>query len=421
MTEHSVPAADSSAASDLVKQLFTSEEARADPYPLYRALRETAPVHRAEGGRVFLTRYADCAALTRNPALLAQSESWMDKASPGWRQHPAVVQNIETILFKDPPEHSRLRRLVNRSFTPRRVALMREDIGRLVDRALDRLADEAADGTAVNAYALLAETLPIAVVGTLIGIPEQDWKVLHDPVSEVMQVVEVGVGQDKLARADDGARQLNAYFEDLIAQRRREPRADIISDLIATADAAGDPGQGGSGMTETELLRMIILLFGAGVDTTVGLLSNGLLAFLDHPEQADLLRADPSLAEGAVSEVLRYDSPTHVIVRIAGDGAEVGGEPVPQWSTVFALTGAAHRDPEQFPDPDVFDITREGTSVLSFSGGAHYCVGAPLARLEAELFFPALLSRFPRLALAGPPVRRGFVVRGYEDLPVTVS
>jgi cytochrome P450 len=378
-------------------------------------------VHRGEGGRVFLTRYADCAALTRNPALLAQSESWMDKASPGWREHPAVVQNIETILFKDPPEHSRLRRLVNRSFTPRRVALMREDIGRLVDRALDRLADEAADGTAVDAYALLAETLPIAVVGTLIGIPEQDWKVLHDPVSEVMQVVEVGVGQDKLARADDGARQLNAYFEDLIAQRRREPRADIISDLIATADAAGDPGRGGSGMTETELLRMIILLFGAGVDTTVGLLSNGLLAFLDHPEQADLLRADPSLAESAVSEVLRYDSPTHVIVRIAGEGAEVGGEPVPQWSTVFALTGAAHRDPEQFPDPDVFDITREGTSVLSFSGGAHYCVGAPLARLEAELFFPALLGRFPRLALAGPPVRRGFVVRGYEDLPVTVS
>lgn len=420
MTEHSVHAVDRAAASALVDELFTSEDARADPYPLYKALREADPVHVTGNGRVFLTRYADCSALTRDPRLVVQSEHWMDKASPGWRDHPAVVQNIETILFSDPPVHTRLRRLVNRSFTPRRVATMRDDVTRLVGRALDRLADEAAGGSAVNAYTMLAETLPIAVVGTLIGIPEQDWKILHDPVSAVMQVVEVGVGPDKLERADQGATQLNDYFEDLIEQRRRAPRPDIISDLIATTQAAGDPAGGGTGMTATELLRMVILLFGAGVDTTVGLLSNGMLALLDHPEQAELLRTDPSLAEGAVTEVLRYDSPTHVIVRIATEGAEVAGLTLPADTVVYAITGAAHRDPAEFTDPDTFDITRQGTPVLSFSGGIHYCVGAPLARLEAEVFFPALLDRFPTLALAGPPVRRGYVVRGYESLPVTI-
>jgi cytochrome P450 len=421
LTEHSAHAGDQPAASALVAELFTSDEARADPYPIYHRLRAADPVHVTETGRIILTRYEDCAAMVRNPQLGTQSAEWMDRVSPEWRDHPAVVQNIESVLFRNPPEHTRLRRLVNRSFTPRRVARMREDAARLVDRSLDRLADEASGGSSVNAYELLAETLPIAVVGTLIGIPEEDWKLLHDPVSAVMQVVEVGVGPEKTERADAGALELNAYFEDLIAQRRRNPRADIISDLVATADAAGDPAEGGAGLTDTEMLRMVILLFGAGVDTTVGLLTNGLVAFLDHPRQAKLLREDPGLAEGAVTEVLRYDSPTHVIVRVAGDGAEVAGAPVPKNSPVFALSAAAHRDPEQFEDPDTFDIRRQGTSVLSFGGGIHFCVGAPLARMESEIFFPALLNRFPGLALAGPPVRRGYVVRGFDSLPVTVS
>ena len=432
MTEHSgtplqeaeevqLPGRDQALAASVLAELFGSEEARADPYPYYSRLREADPVHVADGGRLYLTRYADCAASLRDSRLLGQSPDWMDKASPGWRDHPAVVQNIESVLFRDPPDHTRLRRLVNRSFTPRRVARMREDVVRLVDRSLDRLADEGGGGSTVNAYELLAATLPIAVVGTLIGIPERDWADLHDPASAVMQVVEVGVGADALERADVGAVRLNAYFEDLIEQRRRDPQTDIISDLVASADAGGDPEEGGTGMSAAELLRMTILLFGAGVDTTVGLLSNGLVALLEHPRQAELLRADPGLADGAVSEVLRYDSPTQVIVRVAGPGAVIADHPVPENGTVFALTGAAHRDPEQFSDPDTFDITRTGTSVLSFSGGIHYCVGAPLARLEAEVFFPALLNRFPDLALTGQPLRRGYVVRGYDSLPVTVG
>ncbi|QMU71462.1 cytochrome P450 [Streptacidiphilus sp. P02-A3a] len=408
-------------AASVLAELFGSEAARADPYPYYQQLRQADPVHVADSGRLYLTRYADCAASLRDPRLLGQSPDWMDKASPGWREHPAVVQNIESVLFRDPPDHTRLRRLVNRSFTPRRVARMREDVVRLVHRSLDRLADAGGGGSTVDAYGLLAATLPIAVVGTLIGIPERDWAQLHDPASAVMQVVEVGVGEDALERADEAAVGLNAYFEDLIAQRRRDPRPDIISDLIASADAGGDPEQGGAGMSAAELLRMTILLFGAGVDTTVGLLSNGLVALLGHPRQAELLRADPGLAENTVTEVLRWDSPTQVIVRVAGPGAVVAGHQVPEDGTVFALTGAAHRDPEQFADPDTFDITRTGSPVLSFSGGIHYCVGAPLARLEAEVFFPALLDRFPKLALTGRPLRRGYVVRGYDSLPVTVG
>lgn len=420
VAEMTVPEADRhAAASALLAELFTSDDARADPYPLYARLRELDPVHVSENGRVFLSRYADCAAAIRNTDLMAQSPDWMDKVSPGWREHPAVVQNIESILFRDPPDHTRLRRVVNRSFTPRRVEMIRGEIARLVEATLDLIADAGSDGGAVEAYALLAEALPIAVVGTMIGIPRQDWKLLHDPATAVMQVVEVSVKDEKIARADDGARMLNAYFTDLIEQRRREPREDLVSDLVATRDRNPDPEDGG--IAESELLRMIILLFGAGVDTTVGLLSNGVLALLTHPEQAALLREDPSLAVGAVEEVLRYDTPTHVIVRIAGEGAEVAGMRLAPNQPVFAISGAAHRDPAQFDDPDSFDITRTGTAVLSFSGGIHYCVGAPLARLEAELFFPALLRRFPQLRLAGTPQRRGFVVRGYSSLPIAIK
>ncbi|MDI5966985.1 cytochrome P450 [Streptomyces sp. SL13] len=403
-------------ADDLLTDLFARAEAREDPYPLYARVRDLDPVHVTSTGRVYLTRYADCAAAIRNPALGAQNQAWMDVVSPDWRTHPSVVQNIESVLFQNPPEHTRLRKLVNKSFTARRVTAMRENVSGLVERALDRLADAASDGGVVDAYDMLARTLPTAVVGTLIGIPEKDWDMLHDPTSSVMQVVEVGVGPNRLVDADRGALQLNDYFTDLIEQRRRQPQQDILSDLVATADADPD-----NGMTDTELLRMVILLFGAGVDTTVGLLSNGLIAFLDHPEQARLLQEDPALAGRAVDEVLRYDSPTHVVVRVAAPGAEAGGVPVAPGHTVFSITGAAHHDPAQFQNPEVFDITRTGTTVLSFSGGIHFCVGAPLARMEAELFFPALLRRFPTLSLAGPPVRRGFVVRGYSSLPVTVK
>lgn len=416
MTENHSPGSDWQAADDLLTELFASAEARDDPYPLYARVRDLDPVHTTSTGRVYLTRYADCAAAIRDSSLGVQNESWMDKVSPDWRTHPSVVQNIESVLFHNPPQHTRLRKLVNKSFTARRVAAIRESVRGLVDGALDRLADAASDGGVVDAYDMLARTLPTAVVGTLIGIPEKDWDMLHEPTSSVMQVVEVGVGPRRLIDADASVLELNAYFADLIEQRRREPRQDILSDLVAVADA--DPE---NGMSDTELLRMVILLFGAGVDTTVGLLSNGLIAFLDNPEQARLLTQDPGLAKRAVEEVLRFDSPTHVVVRVAGEGAQAGGAPVGTGHTVFAITGAAHRDPAQFENPDAFDITRHGTSVLSFSGGIHFCVGAPLARMESELFFPALLNRFPTLSLAGPAVRRGFVVRGYSSLPVTIK
>ncbi len=393
---------------------LTTPEGVADPYPVYSRLRALSPVYRSGPGLVFLSGYDDCAAVIRSPDYRSQSPEWADRALPGWRDRPGKVATFETMLFRDPPDHTRLRRLVSAAFTPRRVDGMRGDVAALCRRAMDAIADAGADGAAVNLTEILASSLPISVIGALVGVPGADWAALQRSMSALMRVVELSVSTHDLDEADRAAISLRGYFAGLVAERRRAGRDDLASALVAARDA------GQSGLTEDELLQTLIFMFMAGVDTMVNLLLNGTAALLGHPDQADLLRGDPGRGVAAVDEVLRYDAPVQLVGRVAVSPTVIGGVPVPADCLVIAMLGAANRDPARFGEPDSFDIARTGTTVLSFGGGLHYCLGAPLARLEAGTFLPALVRRFPRLRLAGTPVRTGAVFRGFSDLPVAV-
>ena len=445
--------------------------ARADPYPVYARLRQLAPVHRAASGAVFLSGYEDCATLTRGPAFRSQGPEFMDAVAPGWRERPGRVATVESLLFRDPPDHTRLRRLVGGAFTPRRIEGLREEVVRLVNDALDAIADAGSDGGVVNLHEILSATLPISVIGALVGVPREDWPLLRGWMTAMMQIVEMTTNTRIMDEADEGAQQLMEYFADLVAQRRAHPREDLATALVTVRDsgiadadvqpsetqrsdsylsssarhiastrsglvqlsgtAASNPGVQLSGtaasnpdvqLSETELLQTLILLFMAGVDTMVNHLAAGTAALLTHPDQLDALRTDPALAPSAVEEMLRYDAPIQIVGRVAGEPVRLGEVDIPAGALVIGLLGAANRDPSRFPDPDMFDIARRpGFSVLSFGGGMHYCLGAPLARIESAEFFPAFLARFPRLALGGEPVRRGLVLRGFATLPITVS
>lgn len=418
---------------DTLLATLTSAEAITDPYPLYARLRALAPAHRAPSGAVFVTRYEDCAAVTRDPAFRSQSPGWRDRVMPGWRDRPARVATCQAMEFRDPPDHTRLRRLVSASLTPRQVSNMREDVERLTGRVLNLIADGGCAGSAVNLREVLASSLPVSVIGTLVGVPPADWVPLQESMSPLLEVSELSAGPADLAAADRAAASLREYFAGLVAERRRAPRDDLATTLLAArkgnadaldaVDLVGPAGlaprpNGHPELTEDELLQTLVFVFMAGGDTMINLLTNGTAALLTHPEQADALRDDPRLQSGTVDEVLRYDAPVQFVGRVASADTTIGGVPVPRDGLIIAMVGAANRDPARFPSADSFDISRTGTTVLSFGGGVHYCLGALLARLEAGTFFPALLERFPTLRLAGLPRRRGLVHRGFSHLPV---
>jgi|SRR5579875_1780477 len=393
----------------------------ADPYPTFERLRALGSPLPTPSGIWFALSYDHCATVTRETVFRAQSPEWCDLATPRWRERPSKIATFETMLFRDPPDHTRLRRLVGAAFTPRQAERMRAGIGDLVQRTLDVLADAGSDGGPVDLQAALAARLPIAVIASLVGVPESDWPILQPAMSTLLKVVEIGVTKHDLDKADRAALELRDYFTALAASRRATPRDDLASTLVAVHDAtAAGQRPADAGFSEDELLQTLTFLFMAGVDTMTNLLANGTAALLTHPDQADLLRADPALVPRAVDEVLRYDPPVQFVGRVAGTDTQLAHAALTPGTLVMAILGAANRDPARFADPGAFDITRTGTTVLSFGGGIHYCLGAPLARVQAGTFFAALLTRFPRLRLAGTPVRQGVVFRGFSHLPVAL-
>jgi cytochrome P450 len=395
---------------------MVTPEVRADPYPVFARLRTMGPLHRTANGALFATRYEDCATVMREAVFRAQSPQWCDRAMPGWRERPSKTATFETMLFRDPPDHTRLRRLVSAAFTPRQAERMRADVTCLVHRALDALADAGADGSPVDLQALLAARLPVSVIGSLVGVPPGDQAGLRATMSTLLQVVEFVVTEQQMADADRAAVELHDYFRGLAASRRAMPRDDLASTLVAVRDGAADGGR----LTEDELVQTLTFVFMAGVDTMTNLLANGAATLLAHPGQAALLRANPALAAAAVEEVLRFDPPVQFAGRVTAAATVLAGTPLGPDTLVIVMLGAANRDPARFAAPDAFDITRTRSGVLSFGGGIHFCLGAPLARVQAGTFFPALLTRFPRLRLAGTPSRQGTVFRGFASLPVAL-
>jgi cytochrome P450 len=391
--------------SELLAEL-TTMVGREDPYPRYARLRRISPLVRADDGALVVTRYADCTAVVRDGRLGHMPPEMLAFVGlPDYTDHPSTRTLFTSILLLNPPEHTRLRRLVSSTFTARRVQALRPAIERMVADLLDGMSG---DVDFVQAFAF---PLPVNVIGELLGVPEPDRAQFQGLVRDLSQVIEV-LTPEALAIADPAAVIIRDYLGALADERRRQPRQDLISALVA---AESDVDR----LTADELVTMAALLFSAGFETTTNLLSNGLIALLHAGWAAVGQDADPA---SAVEELLRFDSPVQLTSRVAYEDVELGGMTVEAGERVVAYLGAGNRDPERFADPDRLDLGRADNAPLSFGGGIHYCLGAPLARLEAQVAFPALIRRFPALSLAGDPVRRdSLAIRGFTSVPVTTG
>ncbi|GAB2615406.1 cytochrome P450 [Paractinoplanes abujensis] len=395
--------------------MLLDPRANHDPVPAYEALHHHGPVVRAGRGYYFVSGYAEVDAVLRDPGMEAYDARRLDSQWSDWRDNRAVALFADSMLRTNPPQHTRMRRLAAGVFTARRVSALREVITAQVDEAIEAL-PERAQGGVVDLVGQLTYPLPIGVITALLGVPAADRGRFRRLAEALTAVLEVRWTEEDRRLAHEAALELEDYFTDLVALRREHPQDDLVTALAAAHDAGGEQ------LTGAELLGNLTLLLVAGFETTTNLLGNGIVLLLEHPAYAERLRADPGLAPAYVEEVLRIESPVQLTERYTSRPAVIGGIEVPADAELVLLLGAANRDPARFGDPGVFDPDRPGNAPLSFGAGAHYCLGAPLARLEAQITLPALLRRFPELAPAGPPTRRPRMnLRGWSSLPVTLG
>jgi cytochrome P450 len=318
-----------------------------------------------------------------------------------------------SMLFQDPPDHTRLRALVSRAFTPRVVEGLRPRIQQVVDEIIDR----ALDARSMEVIGDLAYPLPVTVISEMLGVPAGDQESIRGwsaDIARSLDAIGLQVDPDIVERGRAARRAIGDYFRQLLPERRRHPRNDLLSLLIA-AEEQGDK------LSEGELLSTCILLYIAGHETTVNLIGNGLLALLRHGDQLRRLREEPALAASAVEELLRYDGPVQRTARFTTVDVEIGGRAIDKGAMVVTVIGAANRDPAQFPEPDRLDLGRVDNRHVAFGFGIHFCLGAPLARLEGQVALGTLARRLPALALATDAVewRESQVLRGLKALPVT--
>jgi pimeloyl-[acyl-carrier protein] synthase len=390
-----------------------------DPYPTYQEMRSTSPVYR---DRRFLgwiiTRYDDVAAVLRDPSVSSLRPT---ASEPVGRSLASIADDVRErrdfesrwMMYLDPPEHTRLRSLVNKAFTAARVAGLRHQVQGLIDELLTR----GYESGELDIVQDLAVPLPALVIADLIGLPREDHELFqtwsHGIAAGMVLSTRGQQAIDGLREAHRCQTELIAYLGRLIASRRTRPQDDLVSALIATEES-------GSVLSEQELIAMCVLLLFAGHETTMHLIGNGMLALVQHPSEFERLRAEPDLIGQAVEEFLRYDCPVQATGRRATAEMEIAGCRVEPGEFLTPVIGAANRDPAQFQDPDRLDITRRDNRHLAFAHGAHYCLGAPLARLEGQLAIGSLVRTFRTLDLSGPVVRRRhFYLRGLESLRVT--
>ncbi|MFI9170930.1 cytochrome P450 [Streptomyces lincolnensis] len=388
----------------------------ADPYPAYAELRARGRVHYyAPTNQWLVPHHADVSALLRDRRLGRTyqhrfTHEDFGRTAPPPEHEPFHVLNDHGMLDLEPPDHTRIRRLVSKAFTPRTVERLGPYVRGLADELVAALVARGGGDLLTD----VAEPLPVAVIAEMLGIPEADRAPLRPWSADICGMYELNPPEEVAAKAVRASVEFSDYLRGLIAERREKPGDDLISGLIAAHDE-------GDRLTEQEMISTCVLLLNAGHEATVNATVNGWWALFRTPDQLAALRADHSLVPSAVEELMRYDTPLQLFERWVLDDIEVAGTTIPRGAEVALLFGSANHDPEVFRNPGRLDVTRRDNPHISFSAGIHYCIGAPLARLELAASMTALLEQAPTLGLAAEPVRKpNFVIRGLEGLPVTV-
>jgi len=408
----------------MTDERILSPAAVADPYPFFARLRESDPVCWDERYRSwFITSYSENELAVRDVRFSSDRitpviEKERRRVNPDRELIETLEQLDGWMVFRDPPEHLRLRRLVHRAFTPRMVAEMRQQVVAVTDELLDAAELDAAatDGT-IDLLQAVAYPLPAIVIAGMLGVPPEDRDQFKEWSDDISALVFGGMEDPaRHERARIGMSQLVTYVTALVERARRDPQDDLATALVQAHDDDG-------ALSEAEVVATCINILFGGHETTTNLIANGVLALLQHPEQARLLREDPGLAPVAVEEILRYDGPAKAVVRVAAEDLDLLGRRIAAGDRVFLLPAAANRDPAVFERPNELDITRHPNPHLGFGAGMHYCLGASLARLEGTVAIPRILERFPQLRLTDQPLtwKPVLLTRGLDTLPVQVA
>jgi cytochrome P450 len=402
---------------DAILAELLSDTARADPYPHYRALRELGPIAPLAQGLAGATPFTAVATGYDLIDQVLRDVSFYKKSLPGWQQHTLLTTFETSMMFSNPPDHTRMRALFSKTFTPRRLAAIDPIIESVVLGLLDRMEERGAGGASVDFVENFAAPLPALVMAAFVGIPAEDLDWYQARVRPIDAFLDLdGKTPDALEHADHAAQELRDFYADLIDRLRKEPQEDLLSALIQSIDA------GEHQLSDAELISNMIVLFNASFLTTIYLLGSGLPLLLSRPDVTAALPGDDELALDCVHEILRCESPVQFLTRAAPEEVELAGVPVPKDGVVLLLVGAANRDPDRFTDPDTFEPGRPKLISLGFGAGPHYCVGAAVSRAEGRVALPMLFQRFPDLALAGEPVGTGSLfLRGMKSVPVTLS
>jgi cytochrome P450 len=384
----------------------------ANPYPYYHALREAGPVHRLPDGGRFLAGYAACVAAYKDARAFSSDKK--REFGPKYGDGLLYEHHTTSLVFNDPPLHTRVRRIIAGAFTPRSIADMEGPVTALVDGLLDRIE---AKGSA-DLIGDLAAAVPVEVIGNLLAVPREERGPLRDWSLAILGALEPVLTSEQQARGERAVAGFLAYLETLVARRRAspgDPERDVLTRLIQGEE-------GGERLSEGELLHNIIFILNAGHETTTNLVGNGLYALLEWPAERARLIARPELIRSAVEEILRFESPNQLGNRLTTEAVEIAGVTIPAGTYLTIGIGAANRDPAEFPDPDRLDIGREPNRHLAFGSGPHVCIGLNVARLEGRIAIGRFLARFPTYRLAGEPVRGGRArFRGFLSIPVALG
>ncbi len=382
-----------------------------DPYPTYRALREREPVYRLPDGGIFLTRYADMERVYKD--LQTFSSDKKVEFKPKFGDSPLYEHHTTSLIFNDPPLHTRVRRLINGALTPRVIADMEPDLIRLVDELLDKMESK----PVVDLIEDYGIAIPVEVIGNLLDVPHEERGPLRQWSLDILGALEPVISEEAFAQGNRSVDEFCAYLKTLVERRRAKPgnERDVLTRLIA-GEANGER------LSEIELLQNCIFILNAGHETTTNLIGNGLSLLLDYPDERQRLLDNPDLLRTAIDEMLRYDAPVQLGNRMTMADCEIGGVPVKEGTSINLCIGAANHDPAQFVEPDRFDVARSPNRHLAFVSGPHQCVGMALARLEGRVAVSRFLARHPNFTRAGKAVRGGRArFRGFLNLPVALG